>query len=98
MPCYSAERKAVLLKKLPPPVNLLMAELVRRQEGISKVPLYAWRKQTKAKWRGRAGRHSMPTYAQEWLLELSLKGTIAKYLLARCLFRFYLSAIGHLSG
>ena len=44
---YSGERKAALLKKLLPPVNLSVAELAR-QEGISEVTLYAWRKKAKA--------------------------------------------------
>lgn len=47
MPRYSPERKAALLKKLLPPLNLSVAE-VTRQEGISEVTLYAWRKQVKA--------------------------------------------------
>jgi transposase-like protein len=47
MPRYSPERKAALLKKLLPPLNLSVAE-VARQEGISEVTLYAWRKQAKA--------------------------------------------------
>jgi transposase-like protein len=47
MPRYSTERKAALLKKLLPPVNLFVAEPAR-QEGISEVTLYAWRKQAKA--------------------------------------------------
>lgn len=34
MPRYSPERKAALLKKLLPPLNLSVAELAR-QEGIS---------------------------------------------------------------
>lgn len=46
MPRYSPERKAALLKKLLPPLNLSVAE-VARQEGISEVTLYAWRKQAK---------------------------------------------------
>lgn len=47
MLCYSPECKAALLKKLLPPSNLSVVELAR-QEGISEVPLYAWRKQAKA--------------------------------------------------
>ena len=41
---YSPERKAAVLKKLLPPHNLSVVEL-SRQEGISDVTLYAWRKQ-----------------------------------------------------
>ncbi|MFM4717412.1 IS3 family transposase [Aeromonas veronii] len=44
---YSNERKAALLKKLLPPINLSVAELAR-QENISEVTLYNWRKQAKA--------------------------------------------------
>ena len=40
MPRYSPERKAALLKKLLPPLNLSVAELAR-QEGISEVTCYA---------------------------------------------------------
>lgn len=47
MPRYSPERKAALLKQLLPPLNLSVAELAR-QENISEVTLYAWRKQAKA--------------------------------------------------
>ena len=47
MPRYSAERKAALLKKLLPPINLSVAE-VARQEGVSEMTLYAWRKQARA--------------------------------------------------
>lgn len=44
---YSYERKAALLKKLLPPINLSVAELAR-QEGVSEQTLYNWRKQVKA--------------------------------------------------
>lgn len=44
---YSPERKAAVLKKLLPPHSLSVAE-VSRQEGISDVTLYTWRKQAKA--------------------------------------------------
>ena len=43
---YSAERKAAILRKLLPPMNNSVAE-VARQEGISDVTLYAWRKAAK---------------------------------------------------
>jgi transposase len=45
---YSEERKAAVLKKLLPPHNLSVAEL-SRQEGISDVTLYTWRKQAVAR-------------------------------------------------
>ena len=41
---YSPERKAAILKKLLPPLNMSVAE-VSRQENISNVTLYTWRKQ-----------------------------------------------------
>lgn len=44
---YSPERKEAVLKKMLPPHNLPVAELAR-QEGISDVTLYAWRKEAKA--------------------------------------------------
>ncbi len=44
---YSEERKAAVLKKLLPPMNMSVAE-VSRQEGISTVTLYAWRNRVKA--------------------------------------------------
>ncbi len=43
---YSSERKAALLKKLLPPINMSVAELAR-QENISEVTMYNWRKQAK---------------------------------------------------
>jgi len=43
---YSPERKEAVLKKMLPPHNLPVAEMAR-QEGISDVTLYAWRKEAK---------------------------------------------------
>ncbi len=43
---YSSERKAALLKKLLPPINMSVAELAR-QENISEVTLYNWRQHAK---------------------------------------------------
>ena len=43
---YSVERKAAVLRKLLPPMNKSVAE-VAREEGISDVTLYAWRKAVK---------------------------------------------------
>jgi len=49
---YSNERKAALLKKLLPPINLSVAELARQENisevTISEVTLYNWHKQAKA--------------------------------------------------
>lgn len=47
MPRYSEERKVSVLKKLLPPHNRPVPE-VAREEGISEVTLYNWRKQAKA--------------------------------------------------
>ena len=47
MSSYSPERKAALLKKLLPPMNLSVAELAR-QKGIPVMTLYAWRTKLKA--------------------------------------------------
>jgi len=44
MKSYSPERKAAILKKLLPPLNMSIAEL-SRQENVSTVTLYTWRKQ-----------------------------------------------------
>jgi transposase-like protein len=44
---YSDERKAALLKKLLPPINMSVVAL-SRQEGVSKTILYSWLKQAKA--------------------------------------------------
>jgi transposase-like protein len=41
---YSPERKSAILKKLLPPLSLSVAE-VSKQENISNVTLYTWRKQ-----------------------------------------------------
>jgi len=56
---YSSERKAALLKKLLPPVNLSVAELAR-QEGISEQTLYNWRKQVKAEGAAVPGDKKLP--------------------------------------
>lgn len=59
MPRYSPERKAALLKKLLPPVNLSVAELAR-QEGISEPTLYHWRKQAKSEGAAVPGDKKLP--------------------------------------
>lgn len=46
MPYYSEERKAAVMRKLLPPNNRPVPE-VAKEEGISDVTLYNWRKQTK---------------------------------------------------
>ena len=43
---YSEERKAAVMSKLLPPQNRTVAE-VAREEGISEVTLYTWRKQAR---------------------------------------------------
>jgi len=44
MKSYSPERKAAILKKLLPPLNMSVAEL-SREENVSTVTLYTWRKE-----------------------------------------------------
>ena len=61
---YSSERKAALLKKLLPPINMSVAELAR-QENISEVTLYNWRKH--ARRRGSCARDNKLT--DEWPAE-----------------------------
>ncbi|GHD71371.1 hypothetical protein GCM10011419_02930 [Vogesella fluminis] len=56
---YSSERKAALLKKLLPPLNLSVAELARL-EGISEQTLYNWRKQAKAEGAAVPGDKKLP--------------------------------------
>lgn len=48
MNSYTPERKSAILKKLLPPLNMTVAE-VSRQENISNVTLYTWRKQLREK-------------------------------------------------
>ena len=43
---YSEERKAAVLRKMLPPMNCSIKELAK-QEGISDVTLYAWRRAAK---------------------------------------------------
>ncbi len=62
---YSSERKAALLKKLLPPINMSVAELAR-QENISEVTLYNWRKQAKAGGAPVPGDHKL---TDEWPAE-----------------------------
>lgn len=59
MPHYASERKAALLKKLLPPINLSVAELAR-QEGISEATLYNWRKQAKLEGNAVPGEKKVP--------------------------------------
>jgi transposase-like protein len=70
---YSAERKAAVLKKLLPPGNLSVAEL-SRQEGISDVTLYTWRRQAMGRgevvsWRAQRGAGKLP---EQWPAEAKL--------------------------
>jgi len=46
MPRYSEERKAAVMRKLLPPENRTVVE-VAREEGISEVTLYNWRKKAR---------------------------------------------------
>lgn len=65
---YSPERKAAILKKLLPPLSLSVAEL-SKQEGISDVTLYTWRKQAKARGEVVSGSGKVP---DEWPAEAKL--------------------------
>lgn len=65
MASYSAERKAALLKKLLPPINLSVAELAR-QEGVSQQTLYNWRREIRAEGAAVPGDKKVP---DEWPAE-----------------------------
>ncbi len=65
---YSPERKAAILKKLLPPLNMPVAELAR-QEGISDVTLYTWRKQMRERGQAVPGSQSSP---EQWSAEAKL--------------------------
>lgn len=65
---YSEERKAAVLRKLLPPINMSVAE-VSRQEGIATVTLYAWRNQVKAEGVPVPGANKV---ADEWSAEAKL--------------------------
>lgn len=65
---YSPERKAAVLKKLLPPGNLSVAEL-SRQEGISDVTLYTWRKQAMTRGEVVSGSAKLP---EHWSAEAKL--------------------------
>jgi|ERR1022692_2677791 transposase-like protein len=65
MKSYSPERKAAILKKLLPPLNMSIAEL-SRQENISTVTLYTWRKQLRERGHVVPGSQSSP---EQWSAE-----------------------------
>jgi transposase-like protein len=65
MKSYSPERKAAILKKLLPPLNMSVAEL-SRQENISNVTLYTWRKQLRERGHVVPGSQSSP---EQWSAE-----------------------------
>jgi len=65
---YSPERKAAVLKKMLAPGNLSVAEL-SRQEGISDVTLYTWRKQAMARGEMVSGSGKLP---EHWSAEAKL--------------------------
>lgn len=69
---YSLERKESVLKKLLPPHNLSVAQLAR-QEGISDVTLYTWRKQAKARGAVVPGSRKVP---EDWPAETKLAAVI----------------------
>lgn len=65
MKSYSPERKTAILKKLLPPLNMSVAEL-SRQESISNVTLYTWRKQMRERGQVVPGNQSSP---EQWSAE-----------------------------
>ena len=75
---YSAERKAAVLQKMLPPTSLSVAELAK-QEGISDVTLYHWRKQAIA-----SGAMSAVTKktAEGWSAESKLAAVVETALLS----------------
>ena len=56
---YSEERKAAVLKKLLPPLNRSVAS-VAREEGITEVTLYHWRKQARNRGEVVPGKKTLP--------------------------------------
>lgn len=65
MKSYSPARKAAILKKLLPPLNMSVAEL-SRQENVSTVTLYTWRKQLRERGRVVPGSQSS---SEQWSAE-----------------------------
>lgn len=65
---YSEERKSAVLKKLLPPLNRSVAE-VAREEGITDVTLYHWRKQARNRGEVVPGNKSLP---DDWPAEARL--------------------------
>jgi transposase-like protein len=65
MKSYSPERKAAILKKLLPPLNMSVMEL-SRQENISNATLYTWRKQMRERGHVVPGNQSSP---EQWSAE-----------------------------
>lgn len=65
---YSEERKAAVLRKLLPPMNMTVME-VSKQEGISDVTLYVWRKQVRAEGMAVPGAGKVP---DDWSAEAKL--------------------------
>ncbi len=69
MASYSHERKASILMKLLPPHNMSVSALAK-QEGISDVTLYNWRKE--AKKQGVPVPGTQPTISDDWSSEAKL--------------------------
>lgn len=65
---YSEERKSAVLKKLLPPLNRSVAD-VAREEGITDVTLYHWRKQARNRGEVVPGNKSVP---DDWPAEARL--------------------------
>lgn len=86
---YSLERKESVLKKLLPPQNLSVAELAR-QEGISDVTLYTWRKQAKTRGEVVPGNRKVP---KDWPAEAKLAAVIETATLSEVALSQYCRAI-----
>ena len=71
---YSLERKEAVLKKLLPPQSRSVGE-VSRQEGISDVTLYTWRRQARAG--GGKVTRSGKAVPEQWPAERKLAAVIA---------------------
>lgn len=70
---YSDERKASIISKMLPPLNMAIAEL-SRQEGIPEGTLYNWRDQMKREGHPVPGKKSTP---ENWSAETKFAAVVA---------------------
>ena len=73
MPRISAERKANVLKKLLPPVNMSVQELAR-SEGLPASTIYGWKREAKLRGEPVPGKRST---TEDWSAETKLATVIA---------------------